>query len=456
MIVSELNRLREYYTTGATRSYAFRKQQLEALKNALLRYEEEINAALLADLDKPPVECWVTEMGMVLHEIDFMLKNLRRLMRPEAVGTNLINFPSESKIIPEPLGVVLIIAPWNYPVNLLLAPLVGAIAAGNCVVLKPSELAPHVATVMEKIIRETYSPHYIRLLQGEGETLIPEMLNSFRFDHIFFTGSRRVGQEIMRQSAAKLVPVTLELGGKSPCIVEADADIATAAKRIIVAKLVNAGQTCVAPDYVLVDESIKEKFLAAAVTCIKDFYGVEPLTNPEFGKIINEKHFNRVSGYLTQGQLVYGGQTDPQRLRIEPTLLTNIPDGSSILAEEIFGPVLPVISFKTHDEAVEIIKRNPYPLAFYVFTRDAEKEKQWIQEIPFGGGCVNNAGWHLLNPKLPFGGVGYSGMGSYHGPKSFERFSHYKPILKTPTWFDPRMKYPPYRNKLSLFKRLFG
>jgi len=306
--------------------------------------------------------------------------------------------------------------------------------------------------VMKMIIEDVFPKEYIFYMQGDGAAVIPAMMNEFRFDHVFYTGSSAVGKIIYKMAAEKLVPVTLELGGKSPCVVESDADIKVAARRIAMTKFNNAGQMCVAPDYVLVHESRKDSLIKAMQGSLKQFFGEKPEESYNYGKIINEKQFDRIAGYLSQGDIVYGGRTDRKNLFIEPTILTNVPEGASVMKDEIFGPVLPIRGFNTIDEAKTVINKNPNPLAFYVFTSSKKKENEWLQTVAFGGGCVNNASWHLTNHHLPFGGRGFSGMGNYHGRYSFETFSHKKAIMKTPTWFDPDIKYPPLKGKLKLFK----
>jgi aldehyde dehydrogenase (NAD+) len=450
---TKLLALKNYYNSGATKPYAFRIAALKKLKSALLAHEQEIYQALYADLKKSPEEVWVTEIGFLLGEINTALKRLKKWMKPEKVSTNLLNFPSKSYVYKEPLGVVLIIGPWNYPLQLLLAPLVGAIAAGNCCVLKPSEFAPASATVIWKLIAENFSPDYILFVPGEGATVIPQMMDAFRFDHIFFTGGEQVGKIIYTEAAKKLIPVTLELGGKSPCIVESDANIKVAARRIAQTKFSNAGQMCVAPDYVLVHASVKEQLINELKKTIAHFYE-DASVSYSYGRIVNRKNFDRLTNYLQQGKIIYGGRTDEKNLFIEPAILVDIPADVAVMGEEIFGPVLPVIEFTDFDEAKKIIQKNPDPLAFYVFTESREKEKKWLEGISFGGGCVNNASWQLTNPNLPFGGRGSSGTGSYHGKYSFETFTHKKAIMKTPTWFDPRVKYPPFKGKLNLFKKI--
>jgi aldehyde dehydrogenase (NAD+) len=444
--------LRNYFSSGSTRSYCFRKQQLLALKKAVLKYDQEINEALFTDLKKSAEEVYATETGLLIAEINTALKNLRKWMQPESVATNLLNLPSSSKIYHEPLGIVLIIAPWNYPFQLALIPLVGAIAAGNCVVLKPSELSPATSNIIEKIVNEIYPDQYVRVVQGDGGETIPAMMNNFRFDHIFFTGSIPVGKIIYQLAAKDLIPVTLELGGKSPAVVEADASIGVAARRIILGKFANAGQTCIAPDYVLVDEKIKESFINKLKETIAHFFGDDASASYNYGKIINEKRFDKLKSYLQEGKIIFGGQNDRSKLFISPTIMEDVALDSSLMTEEIFGPILPVYTFGRRQDAVNIIQRNPKPLSFYVFTADSKKEKHWIEQIPFGGGCINNTCWHFANHHLPFGGIGNSGVGSYHGKYSFDTFTHKKAVMKTATWFDPDLKYPPFKGKLKWFK----
>ncbi len=446
--------MRQYFDAGNTLSYQFRKQQLIKLKDAVASHEQQLYDAFYKDLKKSPEECWVTENGMVLSEIRYAISNLQSWMKAERVSTNLLNLPSSSHIMKEPLGVVLIIAPWNYPFQLLFNPLVGAIAAGNCVVLKPSEFAPATAAVMRKIIEEIFPKEYIFYVEGDGAAVIPEMVNNFIFDHIFYTGSTAVGKIIYKLAAENLVPVTLELGGKSPCVVEADGNIKVAAKRIAFTKFSNCGQMCIAPDYVLVHESCKEELITELENAIGQFFGSNPATSYNYGKMINEKQFDRVYAYLSQGRLVHGGKTDRSGLYIEPTIIELSGTDENVMKDEIFGPVLPIISFTKQEEALKIIALHKNPLAFYVFTSSNSKEKDWLQKVAAGGGCVNNTSLHFTNHKLPFGGRGFSGTGSYHGRFSFDTFSHKKSVLKTPTWFDPAVKYPPFNGKLNLLKKV--
>jgi aldehyde dehydrogenase (NAD+) len=449
-----LQLLRKFFDDYSTLSYEFRKQQLQKLKAAVVQHEKELFDALYSDLKKSAEESWVTEVGFLIAEINHTLKHLRDWMKPTKVRTNLVNIPSQSSVYKEPLGVVLIIGPWNYPLQLLFTPLVGAIAAGNCAVLKPSEFAPATAAVMKKIVEENFSSDYIQYAEGDGSIVVPEMVNSFRFDHIFYTGSTEVGRQVYEMAAKQLIPVTLELGGKSPCIVESDANLSVSAKRIALAKFSNAGQMCVAPDYLLVHHSVKEKFLRSLKKAVHHFFSEDASLSANYGRIVNEIQFNRLVSYLQHGKVVYGGRYDSAKLYIEPTIIEGVSLDSTVMGEEIFGPVLPVLYFDNFQQAKEIIDQNANPLALYVFTESSEKERQWIEKVAFGGGCVNNVSWQLTNFNLPFGGRGNSGTGAYHGKYSFNVFSHQKAIMKTPTWFDPKIKYPPFEGKLALFKKI--
>ncbi|MHA4811677.1 aldehyde dehydrogenase [Flavitalea flava] len=451
---NELLKMRDYYESGQTRPYSFRKQQLQLLKQAVLKYEKEIAAALYADLHKSPEEAYATETGIVLSEINVTIKKLHKWMKPQRPGVNLVNLPSSGKIYRDPLGVVLIISPWNYPLQLLLIPLAGAIAGGNCAVIKPSEFAPATAVIIERLIREIYPEQYIRVIQGDGAAVIPPLMNKFRFDHIFYTGSLTVGKAIYQMAAKDLIPVTLELGGKSPAVVENDADLASTVRRIAIGKFANAGQTCVAPDYVLVHTDIHQRFIEEMRSTLIKFFGSDTAQSESYGRIVNANRFDKLSGYLQEGKIVIGGQTSREGLFIAPTVMEEIITGAALMKEEIFGPILPVYPFTTRKEAMDLIKMNPNPLAFYVFTSNSQTEKEWIEGVAFGGGCVNNTVWQFANHYFPFGGIGNSGMGAYHGRHSFETFTHAKPILRTPTWFDPDLKYPPFKGKLKWFKML--
>lgn len=444
--------MRNYFETGATRPYQFRRQQLLALRKAIQQNEEAINQALYADLKKSPEEVYISETGLVYAELTVAIKKLHKWMKPKRVGTDLANLPSTSKIYRDPLGVVLIIAPWNYPLQLALIPLIGAIAGGNCAVVKPSEFAPATAAIVQEIIEAAFPPEYVYVAQGDGAEVVPAMMGAFRFDHIFYTGSIPVGKAIYTAAAEKLIPVTLELGGKSPAIVEEDANIEVAAKRIVMGKFLNVGQTCIAPDYLLVHHTIKDKLLENIKKVIPQFYGNDTANSYEYGKIINEKRFNKLVSFLTDGNVIVGGQHNPEQLYIAPTIIDGVNPNAPIMQEEIFGPLLPVIAFSTTGEAIQLVKQHANPLAFYLFTASKSKEDQWINNVPFGGGCINNADVYFTNHNLPFGGVGNSGIGVYHGKFSFDTFTRLKPVMKTPVWFNPSVKYPPFKGRLKFFK----
>lgn len=451
---SSLNTLRKHYDSGATLSYEFRKGQLNALKKAIIKYEEEIAIALYKDLKKSKEEAWATETGLLMAELNNAIDNLYKWMKPRKVSSGLATFPSSAKIYKDPLGVVLIIAPWNYPLQLLLIPLIGAIAAGNCAVLKPSELAPATENVITKIIEEIFPDNYVKVTTGDGSQIVPALMNQFKFDHIFYTGGKTVGKIIYKLAANDLIPVTLELGGKSPCIVYADANVKVAAKRIVLGKFLNAGQTCIAPDYILVEEKLKDMLLDELKNAIQKFYTNDPATSQDFGKIINADRFKRLAGYLKKENIFYGGQNNEDTLYIEPTILSNVSMDDDVMKEEIFGPVLPVLTFNTTEQAVEIVAQNKNPLAFYLFTTNRKTEKEWIKKTAFGGGCINNTVWHFTNDSMPFGGIGNSGTGAYHGKNTFDVFTHLKPVLKTSTAIDPSLKYPPFKGKMKWIKKL--
>ncbi|HMR84004.1 MAG TPA: aldehyde dehydrogenase [Niabella sp.] len=453
-LLPQLEIIRQYFLSGATQSIEFRKLQLQKLKKAILTYEEELNEALYKDLKKSKEEVWITETGMVLSEISYFLKQIEALATPQKTGTNLLNQPGNSFIMSEPLGVVLIVASWNYPFQLSLVPLIGAIAAGNCMVLKPSEFAPATESIIQKIIAETFAPQYVSCATGDGAAVIPAMFEKFRFDHVFYTGSTSVGKIIYKQAAEQLIPVTLELGGKSPCIVSANANLKLAAKRIAIGKFLNAGQTCIAPDYVLVHQSVKDKFLQLLKDTIRAFYSEHPVTSYDYGRIINKKQFDRLMGYLETARVIWGGTHNEDILYISPTIIEAPGTDDPIMNEEIFGPLLPVIGYSDNAFALEVIRRNPNPLAFYVFTGNTSEADEWLQKVPSGGACVNAVAMHYLNKNLPFGGRGNSGTGRYHGKYSFDTFSHQKAVLKAATWPDLPMAYPSFKGRLGLLKRL--
>ncbi len=446
--------MKHHFATGSTLPYAYRIALLRSFKQALLHHEQAIYEALYTDLKKSTEEVWVTEIGLVLTEINNAIRNLRCWMKPVRVRTNLLNFPSRSRIYSEPLGVVLIIAPWNYPLQLLLSPLVGAIAAGNCVALKPSEHAPATAEVMRLIVAQAFTTKDVYYYTGDGATVIPALMHHYTFDHVLYTGSIAVGKLIYAMAAPNLVPVTLELGGKSPCIITSHAQLKVAAKRIATAKYTNCGQICVAPDYILIHESQVSAFIPLLISAIQAQYTTNPATCSNYGSIINQAQYTRLLTYLQQGTIVHGGSYNQATLYLEPTLLTQVSMDSPIMQDEIFGPILPILTYNTNEEAKAVIAHNPNPLALYVFTNDKQEADDWINTVPYGGGCINNASWHLTNHHLPFGGRGYSGIGAYHGKYSFKLFSHSKSVMHCPTWFNPAIKHPPFTGKLGLFKKI--
>jgi aldehyde dehydrogenase (NAD+) len=434
-----------FYNSGATRPWAFRIGQLGALRAMVQRYEAEIIAALKADLGKSPFEAYGSEIGVLLAEITHTQRHLRRWMRPRRRPTPLSLFPSRSQVLAQPRGVTLIMAPWNYPLMLVLAPLVSAIAAGNTAILKPSELAPATEALLVKMIGETFDPDYISVVTGPGQELTEQLIARHQLGLVFFTGSTRVGRLVMQAAARQLTPVVLELGGKSPAIVAEDADLAHAAKKIVFSKLLNAGQTCVAPDYLLVHTSIKDRLVALLKQELERQYGPDPQQSPDLGRIINEQRYQILASYLKQGRLLHGGQHDAASRYIAPTLLDEVDPASPLMQEEIFGPVLPILTYQTLDEAKALVERHPNPLALYVYTRSRATERYLLEQLSFGGGCVNNGLVHLANPHLPFNGVGNSGMGMYHGYEGFRTFSHLKSVLKTPTWADLPVWYAPHQ-----------
>ncbi|WP_404459516.1 aldehyde dehydrogenase [Oceanobacillus kapialis] len=445
---------RAFYSNGNTRDYQTRKATLEKLKKMLKKYEHDIYKALRTDLNKSEQETYTTELGFLYAEIDFTLKHLLDWMEPKKVNAPITHKGTKNYIVSEPYGVSLIISPWNYPLQLALAPAVGALAAGNCVVIKPSEHSSATSSLLARMIARTFDPSFITVVEGEKETN-QELLRQ-RFDYIFFTGSTEVGKIVMRQASEHLTPVTLELGGKSPAIVDKDANINLAAKRIVWGKFTNAGQTCVAPDYIYVHDSVKFKLLKAMKKYIKSFYGKEPLQNSNYTRIINASHFDRIIGYLSDGTVLHGGNFDRQSLMIEPSILDKISWDDHVMQEEIFGPVLPVLSFTNVEEAVEMISKQEKPLALYYFGENNKTQEQVIQYLSFGGGSINDTIFHLANPHLPFGGVGNSGMGQYHGKSSFETFSHQKSILKQSTKFDVPFRYPGSKIGKAVIKRIMN
>lgn len=439
-----------FFHTNQTRSLSFRMDALNQLGDAIRKYEREIVQALKSDLNKSEFEAYSSEIGFVLSEIRFVLKHLRSWARPRKVKTPLTHIGSKSTIYYEPYGVALVIAPWNFPFQLAIAPLIGAIAAGNCAIVKPSELTPHTSEVLAKLIGDTYPEHYIAVVQGGVET--SQALLSEKVDYIFFTGGTAVGKSIMQAAAQHLTPITLELGGKSPCIVHKDAHLKLAAKRIAWGKFMNAGQTCVAPDYVYVHEAVKEAFLAELKQAIEQLYGANPLDNESYTRIVSDRHFNRLQVMLQDGEVSIGGRSNRDTLQIEPTVLTEITSDSSVMQDEIFGPILPVLEYSHMEHVLEAIRSRPKPLALYIFSENKDVQQQVLTHTSFGGGCVNDTVYHFTSPYLPFGGVGSSGMGDYHGQSGFALFSHRKSVLKQTTLFDIPFRYPHIKNGLKRIK----
>lgn len=441
------------FHTGKTKELSFRLKMLERLREELHSQEKNILNALQMDLGKSPVEGYMTELGMVFEELSFVIRHLKRWVKPQRVRTPLAQFPSSSYVIADPFGVVCILSPWNYPFLLSFSPLIGAVAAGNCVVLKPSNAAPETTRVIQTIIHSCFVPEFCEVIPGgrrENAQLLEE-----KFDMIFFTGSQTVGKVVMEAAAKNLTPVLLELGGKSPCIVEKSADLPLAAKRIVFGKFLNAGQTCVAPDYLLVQKEVKVQFVAELKKAVATLYPGDFRDNESYGQIVNEKHFDRLLGLLEGESILLGGESDRSLRKIAPTILDGVSPQAPVMQEEIFGPILPVLEFNNLEEAMGFVARRPRPLALYLFTRKREVERHVIRQLPFGGGCVNDTVIHLTNFHMGFGGVGESGMGRYHGKHSFDAFSNQKSILKKGLWLDLPYRYPPYTHKAdSMIRRI--
>ncbi len=441
---THLHALRIQFESGATRPYAARRNALCALRAAVVKHEEELLAAMHADMRKPRFEAYLADIGLVYAEIDHALRHLKEWMRPEPRPTPLALQVANSEVRVEPLGVVLIIAPWNYPVQLLLSPLIGAVAAGNCAVVKPSDQAPATAALVERIILEVFAADHVLVVLGPGSEVGPKLIEPFRFDHIFFTGSPGVGKRIMAMAAPHLTPVTLELGGKSPAIVDRNADVDRAAQRIVWSRFFNAGQTCVAADHALVHREVMDRFLASTAKYVQRFYGKDPQQSPHYARLVNDKRFNAVKDLLKYGRIHLGGQHDAGDRYIAPTILTDVLLDSPPMQEEIFGPVLPVISWSEREEVRSIVARNPQPLAMYIFSNDRDTQRYFTEGIAFGGGCVNHCMLQFGNAHLTVGGVGNSGMGRYHGKATFDLFSHHKSRLHGSTLIEPGIQYPPY------------
>lgn len=443
---------RDFFLNEQTLDYRFRIDQLRKLRNMLEKYERNIYQALKQDLNKSTFETFTTELGFLYNEIKHLEKNLREWMKDEPVDAPLTHKGTKSYIRKEPYGVSLVISPWNYPLHLAIAPAIGAIAAGNTVIIKPSEFSPSTSSLLAKMVEETFDPSFLTVVEGAKET--SEALLNQRFDYIFFTGSTPVGKVVMRKASEYLTPVTLELGGKSPVIVDRDANISITAKRIVWGKYLNAGQTCVAPDYIYVHNKMKDKLIKEMKKHIKKLYKKDALTNKDYVRIVNEKHFHRLSAYLSNGVIAYGGNTDNEQLKIEPTILDHITWEDPVMQDEIFGPILPVLTFETLDDAIADLKPREKPLALYYFGEKESNQEKVMTSLSFGGGCINDTLYHLANPNLPFGGVGSSGIGSYHGKYSFDTFSHQKSILKQTTKMDIPLRYPGGKLAFSLIKKI--
>ena len=450
---SLVEKQRAYFAEGKTLPIEGRIRALNRLEQALKNREEQLCRALKADLGKSRIESYMCEVGLTLSELGYVKRHLRSWSRDKRVRTPLAQFHARSFTVQEPYGVVLVMSPWNYPVLLTLEPLIGALAAGNCCVVKPSAYSPETSAVMASILREIFPEEYVAVVEGgrqENQGLLAQ-----RFDYIFFTGGVNVGKLVMEKASAHLTPVTLELGGKSPCVIDESANLKLAARRLAFGKYLNCGQTCVAPDYVLVHEKVKERFLEYVKEEITHMYGRKPLENPDYGKIINRKHFDRLLGLIDESKLVFGGESSEETLQIAPSVLDRVTPEDAVMQEEIFGPLLPILTVRSMDEALAFVNARPKPLAFYIFTQNKSVEQMFLRRASFGGGCVNDTIIHLATSAMGFGGVGNSGMGSYHGKKSFETFSHEKSIVKKYTWLDLPMRYQPYTKQKDKMIRTF-
>jgi len=446
-------RLRATFDSGKTRPLEWRREQLQALRRLLVEREDELVTALHADLGKPRLEAWLADIGYLVRDIDHTLRHLRRWTRPRRVPTPLVTKPARARLVPEPLGVVLVIAPWNYPVQLAFDPLIAAIAAGNAAVIKPSEVSAHTSNVIARLVPEYLDQDAVAVVEGavaETTALLDQ-----RFDHIFYTGNGRIGRVVMEAAAKHLTPVTLELGGKSPTIIDATADLEVAARRTTWGKLMNAGQTCIAPDYVLIERQVADRFVDLVRESIRTFYGDDPQQSPDFARIVNDRHFQRLVGLLESGTVVIGGEHDAATRYLAPTVLRDVAPDSPIMQEEIFGPIMPIIPVDGVDEAIRFVNERDKPLALYVFSKSSAVVDRVLAETSSGGVAVNTTMYHAAVPELPFGGVGESGLGAYHGRRGFDTFSHLKPVLRKTNRPDPDLAYPPYTAKKERLIRRF-
>ncbi|ARQ07705.1 Acyl-CoA reductase or other NAD-dependent aldehyde dehydrogenase [Macrococcoides canis] len=455
MLNTETQNVRDFFQTQATKDIKFRKKYLKALKKSIKKHESDILDALKSDLGKNKVEAYATEIGFVKKELSYIIKELKNWAKTKSVTTPMMQFPAKSFIKYEPYGTVLIIGPFNYPFQLVMSPLIGALAAGNCAVVKPSEMTPQTSMVVQEILEEVFPENYVKVIQGEKE--VTSQLLDERFDYIFFTGSTKVGQIVYEKASKHLTPVTLELGGKSPAIIDDTANLKVAAERVAFGKFMNAGQTCVAPDYVLIDNKVKMKFVKALQSTIQEFYGTQTEQSEDFGRIVNDNHFNRLVNIIedSRQQVIYGGESNADELFVAPTIILDPELSDSVMQQEIFGPILPIIGYDMFNEVYDIVEQYEKPLALYLFTEDSDQITAVFNRLSFGGGCVNDTILHLANPNLPFGGVGHSGIGSYHGKYSFELFSHEKSYITKSTKLESGLLFPPYKGKFKYVKQLF-
>lgn len=452
-ILQLIQKQKKYYDSGATLPISKRLNTLKKLQNSIKKHEEDIQRALFQDLGKSSFESYMCETGLTLSELSYMIRHLRYFAKEKKVPTPISQFPAKSTKKPSPYGTVLVMSPWNYPFLLSMEPLIDAVAAGNTVILKPSAYSSHTSLIIEHIIRECFDPSYAAVVTG-GHNENAALLNQ-HFDYIFFTGSQHVGKEVLKKASAFLTPVTLELGGKSPCIVDETADLKLAAKRIVFGKFLNCGQTCVAPDYIYCDKKIKDQLIRQLILQIQKQFSEQPLKNANYGKIINKKHFERILNLIEPSKIVYGGESDPASFKIAPSIMDNVSFEDPIMQEEIFGPVLPVLTYESTEQAIQQLHSMPHPLALYLFTSNKEAVHCFFSRIGFGGGCVNDVVIHLATSEMGFGGFGESGMGSYHGKAGFDTFTHYKSIVNKKTWLDLPMRYQPYTNLYKKIIRMF-
>ena len=452
ILKSIINNQIDYFNSRKTLNVNFRIQLLKSLKKEIELNEKEIENALNIDLGKSNGESYLTEIWFVYSEIKIALKNIKKWVKRKPIRSSLLNFPSSDFIVPEPYGNTLHMSPWNYPFQLSIAPLVGAIAAGNTVLLKPSEYSINTSIILEKILAKVFDDGFVKVVQGGPE--VASKLLEFKWNYIFFTGSITVGKIVAQQAAKHLTPVTLELGGKNPCVIDETASIKVTAKRIVWGKFTNCGQTCIAPDFLIVNRKIKEKLIKEIINQLSLAYSNKPIESIEYGRIISEKHMNYLSSLLEDQKILYGGHFDIEKKYFEPTIIEINNFDSKLMKEEIFGPILPIVEYDNFNEVDEIIKRYTHPLAMYIFTKNIAFGKKFLESYPFGGGAINDTVVHIANDRLPFGGVGSSGMGKYHGKSTFETFSHYKPYISRPLWIDPPLRYPPFKSKINFMKKI--